>query len=215
MPIRPATHRATGAARRAALLEAAIDVIAENGVNGATHRSIAARAGMPPSTTSYFFSSLDDLIAAALQIVADRFTTRVNAVIKAIADAGAGPEESIDHFVELMLGGPQRDVAAQFEIYLECARRPRLQAPAHQIMAGIERGAETALRALGTPLAAARAPMVVAMLDGFALHRRAWPRGETDRRALGEALRALHRAFIVLDADDAKKSTAASPKSCS
>ncbi|MEU0227272.1 TetR family transcriptional regulator [Streptomyces sp. NPDC006284] len=203
MPIRPATHRASGAARRAELLEAAIEVIAENGVNGATHRSIAARAGMPSSTTSYFFSSLDELIAAALQVVADRFATRVDRVIKEIVEAGAEPEESIDRFVELMLGGPQVDVVAQFEIYLECARRPHLQASAHQIMASIERGAEASLRAIGTPYAAERAPMVVAMLDGFALHRRAWPRGEADRRALREALRTLHRAFTVMDASEA------------
>ncbi|MER6345076.1 TetR/AcrR family transcriptional regulator [Streptomyces sp. NPDC001595] len=203
MPIRPATHRASGAARRAELLEAAIEVIAENGVNGATHRSIAARAGMPSSTTSYFFSSLDDLIAAALQVVADRFATRVDSVIKQIGEVGANPEEAIDRFVDLMLGGPQVDVVAQFEIYLECARRPRLQASAHQIMASIERGAEAALRALGTPHPAERAPMVVAMLDGFALHRRAWPRGEADRRALREALRVLHRAFTAMDASEA------------
>ncbi|WP_405771894.1 TetR family transcriptional regulator [Streptomyces sp. NBC_00080] len=213
MPIRPATHRASGAARRAELLEAAIEVIAESGVKGATHRSIAARAGMPPSTTSYFFSSLDELIEEALRIVADRFTTRVDALIREIAEADVGPEASIDRFVELMLSGPQTDVAAQFEIYLECARRPQLQAPAHQIMAAVERGAEAALRAVGTPLAAERAPMVVAMLDGFALHRRAWPRGEADRRSLREALRALHRAFTVMDAAGAELSQTPSRKS--
>ncbi|WP_420309171.1 TetR/AcrR family transcriptional regulator [Streptomyces sp. YS-B37] len=202
MPIRPAKHRASGTARRAELLEAAIQVIAENGVGGATHRSIAARAGMPPSTTSYFFSSLDDLIAAALQVVADRITTRVDQVIGQIVEAGAEPAESIERFVELMLSEPSVDVVAQFEIYLECARRPQLQAAAHQIMAGIERGAEAALRALGIARAAERAPMVVAMLDGFALHRRAWPRGEADRRALREALQALHRAFVAMDTPD-------------
>ena len=68
MPIRPATHRASGQARRAALLEAAVEVIAEQGVAGATHRAVAARAGMPTSTTSYFFSSLDELMA---QIASD------------------------------------------------------------------------------------------------------------------------------------------------
>lgn len=203
MPIRPARHRASGTARRTELLEAAIEVIAEDGVRGATHRSIAARAGMPPSTTSYFFPSLDELIAAALQVVADRIVTRVDGVISQIDEAGLGPAESIERFVELMLSGPPVDNVAQFEIYLECARRPELQASAHQIMAGIERGAEAALRTLGTTRAAERAPMVVAMLDGFALHQRAWPRGEADRRALREALQALHQAFALMDASDA------------
>ncbi|MFG2725664.1 TetR/AcrR family transcriptional regulator [Streptomyces canus] len=215
MPIRPAKHRASGAARRAALLDAAIEVIAESGVNGATHRSIAARAGMPSSTTSYFFSSLDDLIAAALQVVADRFATRVDRTIKEIAAVETSPEEAIDRFVELLLGEPETDAVAQFEIYLECARRPNLQASAHQIMASVEKGAEASLRALGTPLATERAPLLVAMLDGFALHRRAWPRGEADRRTLREALRTLHRAFAVMDAADAESSYPSTEKSVS
>ncbi|MCU1649836.1 MAG: putative transcriptional regulator, partial [Pseudonocardia sp.] len=58
MAIRPATHRASGQARRAQLLQAAVEVIAEQGVGGASHRAIATRAGMPLSTTSYFFASL-------------------------------------------------------------------------------------------------------------------------------------------------------------
>ena len=45
MPIRPATHRASGQARRAALLEAAVEVIAEQGVAGeALREALLARA---------------------------------------------------------------------------------------------------------------------------------------------------------------------------
>lgn len=181
------------------MLEAAIEVIAEKGVGGATHRAIAARAGMPLSTTSYFFSSLDDLIAAALDVVAARITARVEQALRTIGDSGLGPEEAIEEFVELVLGTPPTEVVAQFEMYLECTRRPQLRGAARQIMAGIEHGAEASLRALGIRHAAVRAPMVVAMLDGFALHRRAWPRGETDRHALREALRSLLHAFAAVD----------------
>ena len=86
---------------RAALLEAAVEVIAEEGVAGATHRSIAARAGMSTSTTSYFFSSLDDLIAAALEVVGDRIVARVEAVTASVASAQAqlSPQQAIDRFV--------------------------------------------------------------------------------------------------------------------
>ena len=188
MPIRPATHRASGRARRAALLDAAVLVIAEQGVAGATHRSIAARAGMPTSTTSYFFSSLDDLVAAALHMVGDRIVARVDAVTAQVVGAGLSPRESIDRFVDAVLSEPEPDTVAQFEIYLECARRPQLQATAHQIMASIERGAEESLRALGIARPEERAPMVVALLDGLALHRHARPRAASDRRVVTEAL---------------------------
>ncbi len=213
MPIRPATHRASGQARRTALLEAAVEVIAEQGVAGATHRSIAARAGMPTSTSCYFFSSLDDLIAAALQVVGDRIVTRVDAVTAQVAGTELGPQEAIDRFVDAVMSEPEVDTVAQFEIYLECARRPRLQATAHQIMASIERGAEASLHALGIAQADERAPVVVALLDGLALHRRARPRGGSfDRQVLADALRDLHRGFVAADTDrQAPRGSPASP----
>ncbi len=201
MSIRPATHRASGQARRAALLEAAVEVVADQGVAGATHRSIAARAGMSTSTTSYFFSSLDELIAAALQMVGDRIVARVDAVTAQVADAELGPQEAIDRFVDAVMAEPEPDTVAQFEIYLECARRPQFQATAHQIMASIEGGAEASLRALGVAHADERAPMVVALLDGLALHRHARPQGASDRKVITDALYSLHRGFVEADAE--------------
>src|SRR5215831_18929218 len=45
---------------------AAIDVIAERGVEGLTHRAVAAKAGIPLGSTTYYFKTLDDLLAAAI-----------------------------------------------------------------------------------------------------------------------------------------------------
>ena len=201
MPIRPATHRASGRARRAALLDAAVEVIAEQGVAGTTHRAIAARAGMSTSTTSYFFSSLDQLVAAALHVVGERIVQRVDAVTAQVADAELGPRESIDRFVDAVMSEPEPDTVAQFEIYLECRRRPQLQPTAHRIMASIERGAEASLRALGDR-ARRRAGA-----DGRGAARRPRPAparpaaGQSDRQVLTEALYALHRGFVEADAD--------------
>ena len=193
MPIRPATHRASGRARRAALLDAAVEVIAEQGVAGTTHRAIAARAGMSTSTTSYFFSSLDQLVAAALHVVGERIVERVDAVTAQVVDAELGPREAIDRFVDAVMSEPEPDTVAQFEIYLECRRRPQLQPTAHRIMASIERGAEASLQALGIADADERAPMVVALLDGLALHRHARPRGPPTGRSHRGAVLAAPR----------------------
>ncbi len=201
MSIRPATHRASGRARRAALLAAAVEVIAEQGVAGTTHRAIAARAGMSTSSTSYFFSSLEQLVAAALHVVGERIVQRVDAVTAQVSDTGLSPRESIDRFVDAVMSEPDADTVAQFEIYLECRRRPQLQPTAHRIMASIERGAAESLRALGVAHADERAPMVVALLDGLALHRHVRPRAASDRQLLSEALYSLHRGFVESDAD--------------
>ncbi|MFI5426371.1 TetR/AcrR family transcriptional regulator [Aeromicrobium sp. UC242_57] len=54
-------------ARREALLDAAIDLFAEGGSRAITHRAVAARAGLPSATTTYYFESIDELIRAAPQ----------------------------------------------------------------------------------------------------------------------------------------------------
>ncbi|GEE03461.1 TetR family transcriptional regulator [Gordonia spumicola] len=200
MPIRPATHRASGQAKRAALLQAAIDVVAEKGIAGATHRAVATRAGVPLSTTSYFFTSIDDLMAAAFQVVADRAEARVEERIESLTGAGLNLDDTIDRLVDLLVATPQRDVAAQFEMYLESARRPELRATAHQLMDATERSAEFALGKLGIANTAARARLVVATLDGLALHRQARPSPESDRELVHDALHALVESFLAADA---------------
>jgi DNA-binding transcriptional regulator YbjK len=54
-------------ARRDALANAAIEVIAEVGIGRTTHRAVAAVAGLPLGATTYYFPTLDALIAAGLQ----------------------------------------------------------------------------------------------------------------------------------------------------
>jgi hypothetical protein len=41
--------------RRAQLLDAAIDILADTGVGGLTHRLVDERAGLPSGTTSNYF----------------------------------------------------------------------------------------------------------------------------------------------------------------
>lgn len=197
MPIRPPTHRAAGQARRAALLDAAVEVLAEGGLSSATHRAVAVRAGVPLSTTSYFFASIDDLIAEAMQVGAARLIARIDEVVEGLVLGGASPDEVITQLIGLVGGSRSSEVSAQFEVYLQCARRPELQPVVHQVMAGFERAAEVALRAAGVNLSAQAARAVVALLDGFALHRVAWPRGEADRVALEAGVRALLTGFLA------------------
>lgn len=56
---------AKGEQSRRLLLDAALVSIAKQGIYSVTHRSIAAQAGVPKSLTTYFFSSLPDLLQQA------------------------------------------------------------------------------------------------------------------------------------------------------
>ena len=58
--------------RRRLIVEAALRVIARDGVNAATHRAVAAEAGVPPASTTYHFSSKAEIVTEALELAIDR-----------------------------------------------------------------------------------------------------------------------------------------------
>jgi DNA-binding transcriptional regulator YbjK len=175
-------------ARREALLTAAVEVVAEQGVGGATHRAIASRAGVPLSTTSYFFGSLDELIVEALRAFVVESIDELEALTQAVTEASLTPAQTVQLLVDTLVAEPRASTIAQFEVYLEAARRRELQTEVKKILGSFEGLARSALAALGAhdPKQGARA--LVAIADGFALQRLAAPRGRPDMVALREAL---------------------------
>jgi AcrR family transcriptional regulator len=54
--------------KRDAIGRSVWEVLSDHGVMGLSVRSVAARAGIPPSTLQYFFATREDLISHALQL---------------------------------------------------------------------------------------------------------------------------------------------------
>src|ERR1700726_1447566 len=61
--------------RRADLLQAAFDVVAEAGFEGLRTRAVAARAGVNIATLHYYFPSKQDLIEGVAQLLSANFVT--------------------------------------------------------------------------------------------------------------------------------------------
>lgn len=189
-----AQHRPSAARRRDALLDAATEIVGESGPAAATHRAIAARAGVPLATTSYFFSSVDELIAEATR----RFTSARAAEITALAAAlpdEATPDEIATRYAELLLTGERSMELAQIEAYLHAARGDELREAVAGALRAFEEAAGAALSAAGAhrPEEAARA--FVALVDGFVLQHLARPR-PSDQADLAAALRALLAGYV-------------------
>lgn len=62
------------AERRAALVDAAIEVLADQGARGLTFRAVDTRAGVPAGTTSNYFTSRDELFTQAGGRIYQRLT---------------------------------------------------------------------------------------------------------------------------------------------
>jgi AcrR family transcriptional regulator len=78
-----AGHTARGTAQRAALVQAAFDLIAERGFEGLRTRDIAARARVNIATLHYYFATKEDLIRAVVDALVERF--RVQGEISMVA----------------------------------------------------------------------------------------------------------------------------------
>jgi DNA-binding transcriptional regulator YbjK len=115
----------TDHARRERIAQAAITVVAERGVEGVTHRAVAAAAGVPLGSTTYHFATLDDLLAVALRAAAEANIQRLREWEKDLPHdvdlAGA--------LTDLLMRGlteerPQTMVG--YELYVAALHRPQL-----------------------------------------------------------------------------------------
>lgn len=185
--------RARGRARRELLLEATVDVIAERGIAGVTHRAVAAEASVPLSSTTYFFDSLESMIGQAIAHAMDAEFVRLQEFRALLGSGDLALEDAIDAFVDLVRGQSDERTIAQFEMYLFASRRPGLQPVVDRIRDETRAIARETLRGRGIVDERA-AEAVVSLIDGFALHRIAGA-GADRYDALAAGLHALVAGF--------------------
>jgi DNA-binding transcriptional regulator YbjK len=120
-------RKARGDKRRQELIAATLRVIERDGVAGVTHRTVAKEAGVPTTSTTYHFASLEDLLIATLTSCADGFAIAVRDLVERARIRGSqGAREVAEMIVEAL--GPQRGrTMAEYELYLLAARRPALR----------------------------------------------------------------------------------------
>lgn len=92
--------------RRDALILAAMDLVAEGGLQAATVRAIAARAGVTPGLIRHYFSTKEELTRAAFRRLMDLMTADSAAVLQA---AGDDPVRRLTAFVLASLRPPVVD----------------------------------------------------------------------------------------------------------
>jgi TetR/AcrR family transcriptional regulator, regulator of biofilm formation and stress response len=112
--------------RRDRIAAAAIDVVAERGVEGLTHRAVAAQADVPLGSTTYHFANLDDLLGAALERAAGENVAELRAWGQTVDSA----ETLAGALAELIMRslGPDRSMwMVGFELYVAAMRRPTMR----------------------------------------------------------------------------------------
>lgn len=117
-----------GERRRYALVSAAAELLCEGGFEAVHHRAVARRAGLPLASTTYYFSSLDELVGRAVEYIGAAEAAQLRASVQALPRRRRGTDAAADLLVELLAGEPSSDrLIARYERYIACARHPALR----------------------------------------------------------------------------------------
>lgn len=188
-------HRSTGQARREALLRAAIDVIAAKGAAAVTHRAVTEAAGVPLATASYFFDSINELTAEAIQVHTTRRVQELQKLTEEAASASLG--NGVDRAVAENRLADRAQILAMVEVYLYAARNSDRRELAAQMLASFEALAADALRAAGAPSPEPMARSFVALVDGYSLNSMASADQQVPIEDLNEAFRAMFLGYLL------------------
>lgn len=116
--------RMPAAQRREALAHAALRVIAERGVEGATTRSIVAEAGMSLASFHYAYRSRDELLGTLVDAVVAQQSAAVAAVID--ADLRGSVRRALQAYLDGLIADPAAE-RALLELMHYAQRTPALR----------------------------------------------------------------------------------------
>jgi AcrR family transcriptional regulator len=136
------TEGGSEAPGRLALLDATVEVVARDGLDGVSYRSVAEEAGTTAGLVFYHFGSRDSLILEAAMRAGRR------AVAHAIP---VGDGDGLDTFLDDLSGSAERDLhdhVFQYEMAFNSRRRPEVAERMAELYAFYCEETERALSAL-------------------------------------------------------------------
>lgn len=154
---------------RERLRTAAVELIAERGWTAVTTRTVAERAGVTAGLVHYHFGSVSALLTeAALEVVrgvADGLVAQFDRAGSLPAVTALVLEAAAD------IGGTDPVSLLFTETYLAAHRDDGLRRELGEVLVRLRAALATALSRYGVPDPAATAAVLIATVDGIALHR--------------------------------------------
>ena len=102
-PIRRRGERPHGNARRVLLLQTTLRLIADEGIDAVSHRSVAEAAGVPLGSTTYWFSSRQDMLRQALEYFARLEIETLRERLGAVLGRRLSRRRLVDEFTDLLV----------------------------------------------------------------------------------------------------------------
>ena len=189
---RTAFTRAEPDERRASLIAATANVLAELGAAGVSVRAISAEAGVSPGLLRHYFDGIDALVAETYRAVGER----VSSALAEAVDAAEGPRARLAAYVTASFRAPIADpgLLATWTAFWSLARsNPDIAALHGEIYGGYRAELEALLRDCRLAEAQVRlaAVAMTALVDGLWLELCLAPEAFTAEEASGIAERYL------------------------
>ncbi len=149
--------------RRDRIIDVCLDVIAEHGVAGTSHRRVAAAADVPLGSLTYHFTGMDQLLREAF----DRFTRDAAKRFEDRLSRATDTDTAIEAVVRLItqdVFDTQRDLVLSNELYTLAAREPAYRTLTNTWM-------KRSRAALGLRFDAQTARILDAFIEGMTIHR--------------------------------------------
>lgn len=162
---------AKGERRRAELVTAAAALLRSGGFDAVRHRAVAERAGLPLSSTTYYFDSLDDLVIAAAERTSRDELAEGRAQLIALVTNPADTPAMVELVIDQLLGSESRDggldaVLLRYERFVGAGRRPYLAPLMRELRGELDALLGEALARSGRPLEPAALRDLVSLVDG-------------------------------------------------
>ncbi|AZH84555.1 TetR/AcrR family transcriptional regulator [Plantibacter sp. PA-3-X8] len=169
--------------RRDRILQATLEVIKADGIEAASYRGIAAHAGVPLGSMTYYFPTLENLILDALDSTRGDLEPRYAAPLRHARTRA----DIVDALVDATIGATSpslADIRLYEEIRHHGVRNPKVAA----VLQAVE---DDSLVMLDGILPESSALTINAMLWGWWSHRLAHPDAELDETTVRQAFDAL------------------------
>lgn len=118
-----------GLRRRTRLIEAAGELLLDGGFDAVRHRAVAERAQLPLASTTYYFSSLEELMAEAAGQVWHSEEEAMSARFDGLSRRRRGGHATAEALAEVFVGPDVSipELAARYEMMAIAARYPRIR----------------------------------------------------------------------------------------
>ena len=186
--------------RRRELLDAALHVVADEGLRGLTHRAVDRRAGLPEGTCSAYFRTREALQTGLTQYVAGRCGADVAALSEELTRHPVEEPGVKERVVEITVAAfeswlEERELLlARIELSMEASRNPALAALLAEYRERLVGVVHATLAARGKRPAPSSAEALVAASDGLLIAALQKPPGQR-RPFLSESLRLILNAL--------------------